>query len=354
MSAALLVGLAAATWPAVAPADDWRRGQSTAAVVDSASTKRAGQLKWLPYRPSRPRGQRRAAAKRLPTGSESRAPAWTARRSRSSVFDDPFGDAGLSSQPSAPASPSGRKGPQGSERPAAEATLADLQPRGLQGPTGAPGEPQIERLPGPTMGQPLGQQEVGEPTDAWSEIDLSPAPLPLADDALAGDGLEQTGRCPSPDDPDYHTPISELSHDTSAEAGEFPRECPLTEKTIRPFARGRLRESLPGEAWAPSTFTWKASGLCHKPLYFEDVHPERYGHSWGPFLQPVASGARFFLTVPALPYLMGLNSPCECVYALGYYRPGSCAPYMLDPLPVSIRAALAEGGAWTGLAFLIP
>jgi hypothetical protein len=104
----------------------------------------------------------------------------------------------------------------------------------------------------------------------------------------------------------------------------------------------------------PTTFAWKASGLCHKPLYFEDVHLERYGHSWGPYLQPVISQGHFFLSVPVLPYMMGLCPPRECQYTLGYYRPGSCAPYMLDPLPISIRAALFEAGAWTGAAYLIP
>ncbi|KKL25969.1 hypothetical protein LCGC14_2399990, partial [marine sediment metagenome] len=106
--------------------------------------------------------------------------------------------------------------------------------------------------------------------------------------------------------------------------------------------------------WCGTTFAWKASGLCHKPLYFEDVHLERYGHSHGPYIQPIISGAHFFLSVPILPYKMGLYPPNECMYTLGYYRPGSCAPYLLDPLPISIRAALAQGGVATGVAYLLP
>ena len=81
---------------------------------------------------------------------------------------------------------------------------------------------------------------------------------------------------------------------------------------------------------------------------------ERYGHSWGPYLQPVISQGHFFLTVPILPYLMGVDPPCECIYTLGYYRPGSCAPYMLDPLPISARAGLLEAGVWVGGVFLVP
>ena len=69
--------------------------------------------------------------------------------------------------------------------------------------------------------------------------------------------------------------------------------------------------------WVASTMTWKASSLRHKPLYFEDVNLERYGHSRGPLLQPVMSGAHFFMNVAALPYKMGINPPTECRYPLG-------------------------------------
>jgi hypothetical protein len=140
-------------------------------------------------------------------------------------------------------------------------------------------------------------------------------------------------------------PINEITHDVSAKGDMFPTECPLPE--------GALPDRVT-YGWAPTTFTWKASALCHKPPYFNDDHLERYGHSWGPYLQPVISGAHFFLTVPVLPYKMGLYPPNECVYTLGYYRPGSCAPYMLDPLPISIRAGLYEAAVWTGMPFLIP
>jgi hypothetical protein len=71
-------------------------------------------------------------------------------------------------------------------------------------------------------------------------------------------------------------------------------------------------------------------------------------------LQPWISGAHFVGTFPILPYKMGLQAPGECVYSLGYYRPGSCAPYMLDPIPLSLRAGLLEAGAWVGGVFLVP
>jgi hypothetical protein len=106
--------------------------------------------------------------------------------------------------------------------------------------------------------------------------------------------------------------------------------------------------------WPLITYTWKASALCHKPLYFEEVQLERYGHSAGPFIEPLLSAAHFFITVPLLPYYMGVDPPMECQYSLGYYRPGDCAPYMIDPIPLSVRGAILEAGAVGGVATVLP
>ncbi len=94
--------------------------------------------------------------------------------------------------------------------------------------------------------------------------------------------------------------------------------------------------------WRLCTFTWKASSLCHKPLYFEDVQLERYGHSAGPFLQPLSTTAHFFANVLLLPYNMGVYPPTECRYPLGHYRPGSCAPWIVPAFPISERGAKAQ------------
>ena len=106
--------------------------------------------------------------------------------------------------------------------------------------------------------------------------------------------------------------------------------------------------------WEPSKITWKASNLMHKPLYFEEVNLERYGHTAGPILQPVISSAHFFANIAVLPYKMGVHLPNECQYALGYYRPGDCAPWITQPVPLSLRGALFQAGAVTGAVLLIP
>jgi hypothetical protein len=123
---------------------------------------------------------------------------------------------------------------------------------------------------------------------------------------------------------------------------DFPFECALGDERFVP------------RSWPEITYLWKASGLCHKPLYFEQVQLERYGHSWGPVLDPVMSGAHFFATVPLLPYKMGIESPGECIYTLGYYRPGNCAPYMIPAVPFTWRAAAYETGAAAGVILIFP
>ena len=127
------------------------------------------------------------------------------------------------------------------------------------------------------------------------------------------------------------------------EGTDFPCDCRLGRDYDAPEFAGRN--------FAPTLFTWKATGTCHKPLYFEDVQLERYGHSWNPVLQPFVSGAHFFVSVPLLPYKMGLRPPNECVYTLGYYRPGNCAPYMFEPIPLSLRAAASQAAGMTAFAF---
>ncbi len=105
--------------------------------------------------------------------------------------------------------------------------------------------------------------------------------------------------------------------------------------------------------WTMTSFTWTASALCHKPLYFEEVQLERYGHSAGPITQAALSGVHFFGNIVALPYHIGLNPPNECQYTLGYYRPGSCAPWLLPAFPLSARAARTQLGVVTaGLVWL--
>jgi hypothetical protein len=147
------------------------------------------------------------------------------------------------------------------------------------------------------------------------------------------------------DGQDYTIKVRDLSDVDVAYLGDawnLPIECGIG---YEPFA---------GRQFLASEVQWKASGLCHKPLYFEQVQLERYGHESGPISQPLLSTAHFFTQIPILPYKMGIHPPNECQYSLGYFRPGSCAPYMVQPFPWSLRGAALQAGAVTGAAALIP
>jgi hypothetical protein len=81
---------------------------------------------------------------------------------------------------------------------------------------------------------------------------------------------------------------------------------------------------------------------------------ERHGHERFPALQPLASGARFFATVPMMPYLMSLSHPCDCESTLGYYRSGSCAPILHQQPPWDPKAALVEAAAVASVIAIFP
>ncbi len=146
-------------------------------------------------------------------------------------------------------------------------------------------------------------------------------------------------------------PLGALTINIQMPDGELPRDFATAcweeiETQAGPFAGAR--------AWPLFTYQWNATCFCHRPLYFEEINLERYGYGCHPCLQPAASAAHFFATVPALPYCMAAECPGECIYTLRHYRPGSCPPWRHHYPPRDGLAALTEGGVWTGLIFLIP
>lgn len=123
---------------------------------------------------------------------------------------------------------------------------------------------------------------------------------------------------------------------------DYPCECRLEGELFQP------------RQFSTTMFTWKAAGYCHKPLYFEDWNLERYGHSRGWLADPFVSAAHFFVTIPVLPYKMGVELPWECIYPVGYYRPGNCAPWTCPAVPISARGMALEAATVTGIVFLMP
>jgi hypothetical protein len=106
-----------------------------------------------------------------------------------------------------------------------------------------------------------------------------------------------------------------------------------------------------GSDWQWSVSNWAAADTFSHPRYFEDRMLERHGHQRFPRLQPFVSGARFFTTVPALPYLMAVRPACDYEYSLGYYRSGSRTPGFLQRPPLDRRGVISEA-AWVSGAIL--
>ena len=136
--------------------------------------------------------------------------------------------------------------------------------------------------------------------------------------------------------------VSEADVAAVAEYWDIPAECLVS------------TDYFQDRCWMPQMVHWHASSVCHKTLFFEDVNLERYGHSAGPVMQPLRSTAHFFVSLLSVPYQAGIHPPNECHYALGYYRPGNCAPWLRDPIPISLNGALYQASVITGGAFILP
>ncbi len=113
-------------------------------------------------------------------------------------------------------------------------------------------------------------------------------------------------------------------------------------------------EAAYGRAAVFKCVHWHPSEICHFPLRFEEAMLERHGHVRFGLLQPLASGARFFGTIPMIPYLNTLKPRHQSVYALGNYRPGSSAPLLRDSIPYDSHAAVVEAMAVAGFFWAAP
>lgn len=105
---------------------------------------------------------------------------------------------------------------------------------------------------------------------------------------------------------------------------------------------------------SPAVLQWAPTNLYYHPLYFEDPSLERYGHTYHPVVQPFASAGRFATQLVGLPYQMVLHPVHSREYALGYYRPGECAPKKHYQIPFNEEAAVVQAAAMVGFFFIFP
>ena len=94
---------------------------------------------------------------------------------------------------------------------------------------------------------------------------------------------------------------------------------------------------------------------CRSSWFSQTINPYLPDESYvAHCLQPVVSGLDFFLRVPVLPYMCGLQCPLEPVYTLGVDRPGSPVPYRGHRIPLSLKGAMYQAAFVLGLAYAIP
>lgn len=134
-----------------------------------------------------------------------------------------------------------------------------------------------------------------------------------------------------------------------------PEGCPADEGGKPCPERVALPDvSRPVRTFVDAHVLWEPSNLFHNPLYFEDHALERYGHTHHDLLQPLVSVGKFSVQLVGLPYQMALHPVHERQYTLGWHRPGECVPTRYYLPPWNTKAAIAAGGVYTGLIFLIP
>jgi hypothetical protein len=157
-------------------------------------------------------------------------------------------------------------------------------------------------------------------------------------------------------------PLTELGISIAEPAGKLPTD--LATPCWNQI-NGQTGGNVSARCWPVVCYTWEATCFYHNPLYFEEVNLERYGYQCGDrscccscgrecCLQPAASAAHFFGTIPLLPYCMANECPGDCIYTLGHYRPGDCNPWRWCWPPCDPVAAAAQGGFWVGMIAAFP
>lgn len=133
-------------------------------------------------------------------------------------------------------------------------------------------------------------------------------------------------------------------------AGEFPENLAQSKfADLEPI----FVETEPFAPWNAYGQLVLSADFCHQPLYFEDINLERYGRSHGVF-QPFISAARFYGSVPALPYKMVVQPPRVCLKDDSRWPAGGLAPHQRNLPPFDVKASVVEAAVIVGLILLIP
>ena len=158
----------------------------------------------------------------------------------------------------------------------------------------------------------------------------------------------------APAEPVAEGPSVTMAANLTANISLPPGKLPTDKGAQLAASRPERIDARMADMWSMTNHHWSATCLCHRPLYFEEVNLERYGYTPSYTFQPLISAGRFLVTIPALPYKMLVERPKQCIYTLGHYRPGSCAPRCVNRPPLKLGAGAFEASVLVGLVFLIP
>ncbi len=213
----------------------------------------------------------------------------------------------------------------------------------------ASGQPRLKRIASATE---RFADRITLPDEPQPEVDFYES-RPIS---VAHNGVRQTSAVDEPVGDVSAEPISRLKTDIRSIK-------PTLGYALRNIERDQLPEDFdsrmdngtyePRQA-SPVVYQWAPTNLYHYPLYFEDPSLERYGHTYHPLVQPFASSGRFAVQLVGLPYQMALHPMNSKDYALGYYRPGECAPKKHYQIPFNEEATLVEVATIVGLFLIIP
>ena len=103
-----------------------------------------------------------------------------------------------------------------------------------------------------------------------------------------------------------------------------------------------------------SVFAWHASALCHKPLYFEEVQLERYGHTDRPVHAAVHQRCSLLPEHRHAALSHGHQPAARVPVRPRLLPPRQLCSWMIQPVPLSLRGGLAQAGVVVGGVFLIP
>jgi len=211
----------------------------------------------------------------------------------------------------------------------------------------------MERLARIRQSAALAQRQTEPPSEEITvEIEASQKDVEAATDSLPSDesdtSVENSTATPEPQWRSISKPITDVSVNIAAPAGLMPENKSGDLFTRRPAIY--FDSSTPDEL--DYSYMWVSPAFCHGALYFEQPNLERYGHSIG-CLQPVLSGAYFFVNIPAMPYRMVVERPCQCYFYEDYGVDCIGAPAPVLPA-CNLAAGVAEAAVMTGLVFLIP